>query len=84
MVNKKTKTQPIATRMAIKKVIEEMRPTIQGDGGDVSLVSYRQGVVTVALKGACATCPLSTYTLKLYIEQKLKREVPGVTEVKQV
>ena len=81
---KNKKTTPPASRAAIEKAIEGLRSAIQADGGDVSFVSFRQGVVTVALKGACATCPLSTQTLKLYIEQRLRQEVPGVKKVEQV
>jgi Fe-S cluster biogenesis protein NfuA len=43
-----------------------------------------EGVVNVRLQGACGTCPSSTYTLKMGIEEQLKQYVPGVTEVVSV
>ncbi|GAB4303496.1 MAG: NifU family protein [Desulfuromonadia bacterium] len=69
----------------VKKVLETIRPALQGDGGDVELVGVSEdGVVEVKLKGACGACPMSTMTLKMGIERTLKEKVPGVTEVRQV
>ncbi len=68
----------------IEALLNEMRPAIQMDGGDIELVSYQEGIVSLRLIGACATCPLSRYTLKLGIEQRLKEEVPGLLEVRSV
>ncbi|HAZ16330.1 MAG: hypothetical protein A3H59_01070 [Candidatus Jacksonbacteria bacterium RIFCSPLOWO2_02_FULL_43_9] len=65
----------------IEKVIQGIRPLIQQDGGDVSFVSYTNGVVTVALQGACEHCPISNLTLKFGIEKQLKEIVPEVIEV---
>lgn len=81
---KKKAPTTLPDQVALERAIERLRPAIQSDGGDVSLESYKNGVARVVLKGACATCPISTYTLKLYIEQKLKQEVPGVKRVEQV
>ena len=64
--------------------LENVRPALQMDGGDVELVNFEDGVVYVKLLGACGGCPMSTMTLKLFIEERLKEEVPGVTEVVQV
>jgi Fe-S cluster biogenesis protein NfuA len=72
-------------REKVERVLEQIKPMLQADGGDVELVEVTaQGVVKVRLKGACGHCPMSTYTLKLGIEQKLKEEVPEVKEVQQV
>ena len=68
----------------VKKIIDEIRPVIQADGGDVEFIGIKDGVVKLKLKGACATCPMSEYTLKLGIEQKLIEEIPEVKKVKQV
>ncbi|MFH1359755.1 MAG: NifU family protein [Candidatus Omnitrophota bacterium] len=68
----------------VKKVLEDIRPFLQADGGDVELVSAKDGIVKVRLKGACGCCPMSTQTLKLGIEQKLKESIPEVKEVQQV
>jgi len=69
----------------IKKAIEEIRPNLQADGGDVELVNVTEdGVVEVRLKGACAGCPMSQMTLKMGIEKYLKKIVPEVKEVRSV
>ncbi len=68
----------------IEAILNDMRPTIQMDGGDIELVSFKDGVVSVRLKGACITCPLSLYTLKLGIEERLKEQIPDVVEVLSV
>lgn len=69
----------------VEKVLEEIRPMLQMEGGDVELVDVTEdGVVKVRLKGACGACPMSTYTLKLGIEQRLKEEIPEVKEVEAV
>jgi Fe-S cluster biogenesis protein NfuA len=69
----------------IKKAIEEIRPNLQADGGDVELVNVTEdGVVEVKLKGACAGCPMSQMTLKMGIEKYLKKIVPDVKEVRSV
>ena len=54
---------------------------MQKDGGDIELVAIENGVVKVRLKGACAGCPMSQMTLKNAVEQKLKKEVPGIKTV---
>jgi Fe-S cluster biogenesis protein NfuA len=69
----------------VEEVIEIMRPAIQADGGDISLVDVDvdTGVVTVELTGACVSCPASTVTMKAGIERIMKDRVPGVTSVVQ-
>ncbi|HCL00740.1 MAG TPA: hypothetical protein DHW42_11630 [Candidatus Marinimicrobia bacterium] len=69
----------------VQKVIETVRPMLQADGGDVELVGVTEdGIVKVRLTGACGSCPMSTYTLKMGIENKLKKEIPEVKAVEQV
>ena len=69
----------------VEKALEEIRPYLQAEGGNVELVDVTEdGVVKVKLTGACGHCPMSTYTLKLGIEQKLKEKIPEVKEVEQV
>ncbi|MFO7788936.1 MAG: NifU family protein [Bacteroidales bacterium] len=69
----------------IKKSIEEVRPYLQADGGDISLVNVTDDyVVEVQLLGACGSCPFSVQTLKLGVEEKLKQDVPEVKEVVSV
>jgi Fe-S cluster biogenesis protein NfuA len=61
--------------------LEELRPALQQDGGDVEFVGMEEGVVKVRLTGHCAGCPMSEMTLKMFIEETLKAKVEGVTEV---
>jgi Fe-S cluster biogenesis protein NfuA len=68
----------------IQKVIDEIRPRLQADGGDVELVDVQNGEVKVRLLGACAGCPMSTMTLKLGIERLLKEKIPQVQKVVSV
>ena len=73
-------------RDQVLEAIEAIRPVLQSDGGDMSLVSVDEesGEVLVELVGACGSCPASTMTLKAGIERILKDRVPGVTAVHSV
>ena len=68
----------------VQEAIDKIRPSIQADGGDVELVGYEDGVVTVRMQGACAGCPMSQMTLKNGIERLLKQEIPEVKSVESV
>ena len=65
----------------IEAVLEQIRPSLQADGGDVELVGVSDGVVSVKLQGACGSCPMSTMTLKMGIERVLREQIPEVKEV---
>jgi Fe-S cluster biogenesis protein NfuA len=66
----------------VQKVIDQIRPSLQADGGDVELVDISEdGVVKVRLTGACKGCPMSQMTLKMGIEKYLKKQIPEVKEV---
>lgn len=66
----------------IKKELENVRPSLQADGGDVEFVSYSSdGTVSVKLTGACGACPHAQMTLKAGIENYLKGRIPEVTSV---
>jgi Fe-S cluster biogenesis protein NfuA len=66
----------------VKQALDEIRPNLQADGGDVEFVEVSEdGVVKVRLQGACAGCPMSQMTLKQGIETFLKEKVPEVTSV---
>ncbi len=67
----------------IKEVLEQVRPSLQADGGDVAFVSYEKNIVTVQLQGACGSCPMSTMTLKQGIEAAIKKAIPEVEAVEQ-
>ena len=68
-------------REQVEAALAQIRPALQADGGDVELVDVNDGVVNVKLTGACAGCPMSTITLKMGIEKKLKELIPEVKEV---
>ena len=71
-------------REEIAQALEEVRPHLQRDGGDVELVDVVDGVVKVRLTGACAGCPMSQMTLKWGVESYLKKKVPSVKSVEAV
>ncbi|HEY86703.1 MAG TPA: NifU family protein [Dehalococcoidia bacterium] len=71
-------------REKILAVLEQVRPALQADGGDVELVNVKDGVVSLKLKGACGHCPMSTMTLKMGIERALREKIPEVKEVLSV
>ena len=67
----------------IKELIEtRVRPAVANDGGDIIYKGFREGVVYLAMQGACSGCPSSSATLKQGIEGLLKHYVPEVTEVR--
>ena len=70
-------------RAGVEEAIDAIRPALQMDGGDVTLLGVDEstGVVDIELIGACVGCPASTMTLKAGIERILKDRVPGITEV---
>jgi Fe-S cluster biogenesis protein NfuA len=68
-------------RDKVQTVLDNIRPSLRADGGDVELVDVKDGIVSVKLKGACAGCPMSTMTLKNGIERVLKQEISGIKEV---
>ena len=69
----------------LKEVLEEIRPNLQADGGDMNYIGVDDdGVVKLELQGACAGCPMSSLTLSMGIERILKEHVPGVTRVESV
>jgi len=68
----------------VEKVLEKIRTGLKSEGGDIELVDIKDSVVYVRLKGACGTCPMSTLTLKNWVEAHLKREIPGISAVQSV
>jgi Fe-S cluster biogenesis protein NfuA len=69
----------------VQAVIDEIRPQLQGDGGDIELVEVTaDGIVRVRLQGACSGCPGAAMTLKAVVESLLKRRVPEVKGVERV
>lgn len=69
----------------IKELIDtRVRPSVAGDGGDITFRGYREGVVYLGMKGSCSGCPSSTATLKHGIQNLLRHYVPGVHTVEQI
>ena len=68
----------------VEAALNEIRPMLQADGGDVELVEVDGGVVKVRLQGACAGCPMSQMTLKNGIERILKEKIPEIESVEAV
>ena len=65
----------------VQKIIDELRPQLQADGGDIEFLGMQNGIVKVKLKGACAGCPMSMMTVKFGVENYLKKEVSEVVRV---
>jgi len=65
----------------VEEVLDQIRPHLQADGGDVELVDIQDGVVTVRLTGACNGCPMSQMTLKNGVERILKENIPEIKSV---
>ncbi len=68
----------------LKEALEEIRPMLQADGGDVELVAVEGGVVKVKLQGHCASCPMAQMTLQRGIEARLKEKLPELERVESV
>jgi len=72
-------------RTAVENILNQIRPMLQRDGGNVELVDVtKDGIVKVKLVGACGTCPMSLMTLKGGIEARLKQSLPEVKAVEAV
>ena len=68
----------------VERTLDELRPYLMADGGNVEVVEIDGPIVKVRLQGACGSCPSSTMTLKMGIERKLREAIPEVAEVVQV
>lgn len=68
----------------VEKALEEIRPRIQADGGDVELVAVKADTVKVRLVGHCAGCPMAAMTLKNGVEALIKQRVPEIKKVESV
>jgi len=69
----------------VEKALQNIRPYLQADGGDVELVKVtEEGIVEVRLTGACRGCPMSQMTLRAGVERALIREIPGIRRVEAV
>ncbi len=72
-------------RQRIEQALEECRPFLQKDGGDVELVSAQaDGIVELRFHGTCIICPMSRMTLRAGLERMILKRVPEVKRVEQV
>lgn len=76
--------QADATAAHVQAIIDQLRPYLQADGGDVELLKVEDNAVYVRLVGACAGCPSSLMTLRAGIEARIKEEVPEIISVEMV
>jgi len=67
----------------VEKVLDEMRPYLQSDGGNVRLAEIDGPIVRLELQGACGSCPSSSMTMKMGLERRLKERIPEIAEVVQ-
>jgi Fe-S cluster biogenesis protein NfuA len=68
----------------VEKVLDELRPYLMSDGGNVELVDIDGPVVKLRLQGACGSCPSSAMTLRMGIERRLREFIPEIAEVEQI
>jgi len=68
----------------VETVLEELRPYLMADGGNVEVVELDGPIVRLRLQGACGSCPSSTMTLKMGIERRLREKIPEIAEVEAV
>jgi Fe-S cluster biogenesis protein NfuA len=68
----------------VGKVIDEVRPSLEADGGGIELVEAKDGIVTVQLQGACNGCPMAHLTLQLGVERVLREKVAEFTHLEAV
>jgi Fe-S cluster biogenesis protein NfuA len=74
--------EQVTLKSKVETAIEDIRPSLQADGGDIKLVAVsEEGEVSVQLQGACAGCPMSQMTLTHGVEKHLKKVVPEVSSV---
>jgi len=69
-------------KLKIEKALDEIRPFLQSDGGDISLLSIEDNkIVTVQLEGTCVGCSVNQMTLKTGVEMTIKRYAPEIEQV---
>ena len=79
-----TTTEVRGLEQQVQDALEELRPALRMDGGDVELVGVDGGVAKVRLLGACGGCPMAMMTLVGFVEERLKQRVPQIQQVVNV
>jgi len=84
----KLKTKKMSTvEQLIQRVedaLNKIRPYLEADGGDVRIVSIKDGIVQIELLGACGSCPMSTMTMKAGVEEAIIKAVPEISAVEAI
>lgn len=66
----------------IKEIIDELRPFLMNDGGNIEFIKLEDNIVYITLQGACACCPMREITIKEGIEKSIINKVPQIKEVR--
>jgi Fe-S cluster biogenesis protein NfuA/nitrite reductase/ring-hydroxylating ferredoxin subunit len=72
---------PVPVEERVRRALDEVRPYLESHGGDVELLAVDDGVVRLRMEGSCSGCPSSTVTLKLAIEEAIRKAAPDVEEI---
>ena len=72
------------TKEKVEEALNKIRVGLKSEGGDIELMEIKEDVIYVKLKGACGTCPMSTLTLKNWVETTMKKEIPEVKAVQAI
>lgn len=69
------------TKEKVEGALDKIRVGLRTEGGDIELIEVKDDIVYVRLKGACGVCPMSSLTMKNWVETTIKKEIPGVKAV---
>lgn len=83
---KTTKKEVVKDEDKLNKILDNIRPALERDGGNLELISYdkKKGIIEITFQGACAHCSLADVTLKHLIESEIRAQMPEVKEVRAV
>ncbi|MRI64362.1 NifU family protein [Ornithobacterium rhinotracheale] len=68
-------------KIKVEKALDEIRPFLKSDGGDIELIDIADNIVTVRLLGACMGCSVNQMTLKSGVEMTIKKHAPEIREI---
>jgi len=74
----------VITKEKVEEALNKIRVGLKSEGGDIELIEIKDDIIYVKLKGACGTCPMSTLTLKNWVETTMKKEIPEVKAVQAI
>ncbi len=72
------------TKERVEEVLGKIRTGLKSEGGDIELIEVKDDIVYVKLTGACGTCPMSSLTLKNWVESTMRNEIPEVKAVQAI